>query len=300
MSAFWHWVVIILTVVSIAGSLLLLLANARRKVSKDGGSGEPGDTGHTWDGDLRELNNPLPRWWFNLFIITIVFAIGYLVLYPGLGNFAGTLGWTARKEMQTRIDVIEQKRQALYATFKDKDFNFLAGDPSAQSLGRDTFLKNCAGCHGADARGARGFPNLTDNDWLYGGKPEDIIASITNGRRGQMPKFLGVLSEQSASDLELLVMNWSKPELDAAGRERATQQFAITCAACHQADGKGMAALGSANLTDNIWLHGGTRERIHETIMFGRQSNMPAHAAILSADDIRLVGAYVYGLSRAQ
>jgi cytochrome c oxidase cbb3-type subunit III len=291
-TAFWHWVVVLITVGSIVGTLWLLFANAKRK------PGEGGDTGHVWDDDLQELNNPLPRWWFNLFILTVVFGVGYLVVFPGLGNYAGTSQWTQGAEMQQRLDKLLMNRTALYASFKGKDFSFLAQDPSAHSLGRDIFLRNCAGCHGADARGALGFPNLADDDWLYGGKPEEILASITNGRSGQMPSFLGAMSAQQADDLERLVSHWSDPDLDKTIRARGMQQFGIACAACHGADGKGNVALGSANLTDDIWLHGGSRKRIHETIVFGRRSNMPAHAPILSPDDINLVGAYIYGLSQ--
>ena len=292
MSAFWHWTVVIVTVASILGTLWLLLANARRK------SDESNDTGHVWDGDLQELNNPLPRWWFNLFVITVVFGMAYLVIFPGLGNFAGRSQWTQRGEMQAKLDELLKKRNALYASFKDKDVDFLATDASARSLGRDVFLKNCAGCHGTDARGALGFPNLTDDDWLYGGKPENIIASITKGRSGQMPAFLGSLDAQQADDLERLVRHWSDPELDGEVRARAMKQFAISCAACHGADGRGNIAIGSANLTDDVWLHGASKNRVHETIVFGRRSTMPAHESILSEDDIRLVAAYVYGSAR--
>ncbi|HZP13982.1 MAG TPA: cytochrome-c oxidase, cbb3-type subunit III [Nevskiaceae bacterium] len=293
MSVFWHWFVVVVTIASIIGSMWLLLGNSRRK------GDAPGDTGHVWDGDLKELNNPLPKWWFNLFVLTVVFGIGYLVVFPGLGNFPGRAGWTQESERDERLHAILAKHDALYATFKRETFEELVRDSGARSIGRDVFLRNCAGCHGTDARGALGFPNLTDGDWLYGGKPEDILASITNGRRGQMPAFLGALSAQQADDLEMLVKHWSDPDLDRATRERAMQQFNVTCAACHGADGKGNQQLGSANLTDDVWLHGGSRNRIHDTIVFGRTSTMPAHASILSADDIRIVGAYVYGLSHA-
>ncbi|HVT36030.1 MAG TPA: c-type cytochrome, partial [Nevskiaceae bacterium] len=174
----------------------------------------------------------------------------------------------------------------------------LSTDPAARSLGRAIFLNNCAGCHGADAKGARGFPNLTDHDWLYGGKPDDIVASITHGRNGQMPPFNGAIPADVIDDLVATVTHWSDASLDPAVRERGMKQFAITCAACHGADGKGNPLLGSANLTDDIWLHGGSKAHVRETILYGRRSAMPAHEKILSADDIRVVAAYVYGLSQ--
>lgn len=292
MSAFWHWFVIVITLGSLAGCLWLLFGNARRAPD------EPEDTGHVWDDDLRERNNPLPRWWLNLFVITVVFAAGYLVLYPGLGNYAGRLGWSQAQQAQARLEAVTARREALHAQFRGMDFAALAADSAAQGLGRELFLANCAGCHGADARGALGFPNLTDDDWLYGGRPEDILASVTQGRRGAMPAFNGALSPQAVQNLVTFLPRWSDPRLDAGTRAAALQQYAVTCAACHGPEGKGNPALGAPNLTDAVWLHGGTRERVRETILFGRNGSMPAHAPLLPADDIRLVSAYVYGLSR--
>lgn len=293
MSAIWSWVVIAIVVGSFIGAMVLLFANAR---------GKPGasDTGHVWDEDLREYNNPLPRWWLNLFVITTVFGVFYLALYPGLGNFAGRLGWTAQKQMQHKLDGLKAQRDRQLAAFRDRDLLALAADPAARAIGRGVFLNNCAGCHGADAKGALGFPNLSDSDWLYGGTPEAIVASVTNGRNGQMPAFNGAIDPQTLDALVRYVARWNDPRLDPALRERAQKQFAITCAACHGPDGHGNPLLGSANLTDAVWLHGGSRERIRETILFGRRSAMPAHEKILTADEIRLVSAYVYGLSHAQ
>jgi cytochrome c oxidase cbb3-type subunit 3 len=292
MSAFWHWFVIVITVGSLAAYLWLLFANARRKPD------EGDDTGHVWDDDLRELNQPLPRWWLNLFVLTIVFAVGYLALYPGLGNYAGRLGWTQQGQVQARLDAVHAQRAQLYAQFEGRDFTALATDAAAKSLGRELFLNNCAGCHGADARGAVGFPDLADADWLYGGSPEAIVASITGGRRGVMPAFNGALQPDAVLALAQFLPRWSDPELDPGTRADALKQFASTCAACHGADGRGNHALGAPNLTDAVWLFGGTPARVRESILFGRSGGMPAHAERLSAEDIRLVGAYVYGLSQ--
>jgi cytochrome c oxidase cbb3-type subunit 3 len=290
MSAFWHWFVIVITVASMLGCLWLLFANARTT----GGD----DTGHVWDDDLRERNNPLPRWWLNLFVLTVVFGAGYLVLFPGLGNFAGTLGWSQRGQAQAALDAVNARRGELYARFRGHDVAALAADPAAHAVGRELFLRNCAGCHGADARGAIGFPNLADHDWLYGGTPETILASITGGRRGAMPTFNGALPADAVKVLAEFLPRWSDAHLDAGTRAAALRQYAITCAACHGADGRGNPALGAPNLTDDVWLYGGSRDQVRETILFGRAGNMPAHGDLLSADDIRLVAAYVYGLSR--
>ena len=294
MSGFWHWFVVVITVASMVGCLWLLFANSRRT------PGASEDTGHVWDDDLRELNQPLPRWWLNLFVLTVVFAAGYLVFYPGLGNFAGTLGWTQARQAQAALDAVNQQRSARYAQFKDRDLAALATDPAAQSMGREIFLRNCAGCHGADARGALGFPNLADHDWLYGGRPEDIVASVTQGRRGAMPTFNGALPPEAVKALTLFVPRWSDPRLDAAARADGLRQFGITCAACHGPDGRGNPQLGAPNLTDDVWLYGGSSEHIRESILFGRNGNMPAHGGLLSPDDIRLVSAYVYGLAGAR
>lgn len=291
MNATWHWFIAAIAIASIIGCLWLLFSNAR---------GTPGEstTGHVWDDDLREYNNPLPRWWLNMFILTVVFGIGYLVYYPGLGAFAGKSGWTQEKQLAERMAVVKAKRQAVYATLGDRDVAALSKDPAVLSLGREVFLNNCAGCHGADARGARGFPNLADKDWIYGGTPEAIVTSITNGRQGQMPTFSATLDPKVTDDLVDTVKHWSDPNFNAQRRENAMKTFAVTCAACHGADGKGNPYIGAPNLTDNIWLHGGSREKIRETILFGRKSSMPAHKDILGGDDIRVVSSYVYSLSQ--
>lgn len=291
MSAFFHWFVIVITVGSIVGVLWLLFANARRR------PGESADTGHVWDDDLREYNNPLPKWWLNLFVITVVFGVGYLVLYPGLGNFVGTGAWTQERQMAERLAAVKARREALYAQFRGRDVAALAQDPAAQPLGREVFLNNCAGCHGADAGGALGFPSLADGDWLYGGTPEAIVASITHGRQGTMPPFKAALPPEAVEALVAFVTRWSDPTLDHGTRAVGQQRFAVACAACHGVDGHGNPALGAPNLTDSIWLHGGRPDQVRETILFGRRGAMPAHEALLSADDIRLVAAYVYGLS---
>ncbi len=291
MSTFWSLFIIVISVGSMLGSLWLLFANARGKMSTE-------DTGHVWDDDLRENNNPLPRWWLNLFVLTVIFAAIYLAFYPGLGNFAGKLGWTSDKQLAERLQVVEAKREALFVQFRDQDPGALSKNAAALSLGRDVFLINCAGCHGADAKGAVGFPNLTDHDWQYGGTPETIVATITNGRTGIMPA-LGPSMDQATLDAVVqTVAHWNDPKLDPAIREKGMAQFNITCVACHGPNGTGNPILGAPNLTDAIWLYGGSTDRIRETLANGRQGKMPSHQALLSADEIKVVAAYVYSLSQ--
>lgn len=289
MSAFWSLFVIVITVAMLAGCLWLLFANAR---------GKPGEsTGHVWDDDLREYNNPLPRWWLNLFIITVVFAVGYLAVFPGLGNFSGRFGWTSSGQMQAGLDELTARRRAVFAALSGKDIPALARDKSALALGKAVFLNNCAGCHGTDARGAVGFPNLADKDWLFGGAPEQIVETITHGRHGIMPPIGAALPAEAQQALLDFVPYWSDSKLDPAKREAGMKQFALTCAGCHGADGKGNMALGAPNLSDDTWLFRGGRDGVRETIMGGRQSTMPAHDSILTPDEIRVVAAYVWGLS---
>ncbi|TJY63007.1 cytochrome-c oxidase, cbb3-type subunit III [Sinimarinibacterium sp. CAU 1509] len=291
MSTFWSLFIIVISVGSMLGSLWLLFSNARGKMSTE-------DTGHVWDDDLRENNNPLPRWWLNLFVLTVIFAAIYLAFYPGLGNFAGTLGWTSNKQLAERLQVVEAKREALFSQFRDQDPGALSKNAAALSLGRDVFLNNCAGCHGADAKGAVGFPNLTDHDWLYGGTPETIVATITNGRNGMMPALGPSMDKATLDAVVQTVAHWNDPKLDPAIREKGMAQFNITCMACHGPTGTGNPILGAPNLTDNIWLYGGSTDRIRETLMKGRQGKMPPHQPLLSADEIKVVAAYVYSLSQ--
>jgi len=291
MTAFWHLWILAIVVISIAGCLWLLLANRK---------GTPGGTtGHTWDDDLSEYNNPLPRWWFNLFILTVVFAVGYLVFYPGLGNLAGRLGWTSSREMQGDLAKLTAQRTAQYARYAGYSVDELAQDAGARSMGRAVFVANCAGCHGPDARGAIGFPDLTDADWLFGGDADTILATIKSGRTSKMPGFNGALSQEQIQALTGFVPYWSDPDLDPRAREAGMAAYAGMCAACHGAEGKGNVAMGAPNLTDDVWLFGGTRERVRETILFGRESHMPAHDTLISADEQRLAAGYVRSLSQA-
>ncbi|WP_370309327.1 cytochrome-c oxidase, cbb3-type subunit III [Sinimarinibacterium flocculans] len=292
MNTFWHWFVVVVTLASLAGCLWLLFANAKAP----GGT----DTGHVWDDDLREYNNPLPRWWLGLFVITVVFGAGYLVVYPGLGNYAGWSQWSSADQLDGDLAALQAKRDALFARFRDQDVAVLAGSADARSLGRELFLNNCAGCHGADARGALGFPDLTDDDWLYGGSAEAIVTSIAQGRAGVMPAFNGTMDAASVEALVTTIVRWSDASLAAETRAAGMARFRTTCIACHGPEGQGNPLIGAPNLTDGVWLHGGNPEQVRHSILFGRRGSMPAHQTLLSADEIHVIAGYVYGLSQVR
>jgi cytochrome c oxidase cbb3-type subunit 3 len=299
-SEFWSVYIAVITVVSMLACGVLLFTFS--STSSDGGD----TTGHTWDEDLSERNSPLPRWWMWLFFLTIVFSFIYLILYPGLGSYAGTFGWSSKGQ----YDAEQQQAVAQYSPIFDKyskqDIPTVAADPEARAIGQRLFLANCAQCHGSDAGGGTGFPNLRDNDWLYGGEPETIKATITNGRNGVMPSqatFVG--GEDGAKDVANYVISLSGRPHDAERAARGKLKFSTVCFACHGADGKGNKALGAPNLSDDIWLYGGSENAIVTTVMKGRGTNMvadgvsvmPAHKNLLSESKIHLLAAYVYGLS---
>jgi cytochrome c oxidase cbb3-type subunit III len=297
-SSFWNWYITILTVCSILACFLLI-----RWLS---GAIKPEDEGkemdHVWDGDLVELNNPLPRWWLNMFYFTLFFGIGYLALYPGLGSFKGLLGWTSTGQYEEEMIKADGLYGPLFEKYEDMSVAAVADDPDARRMGERLFVNYCATCHGSDARGARGFPNLRDNDWLYGGTPETIELTILNGRNGVMPAWKDALGgDAGVSDVAEYVFSLSGRNVDdqvAAARGEA--KFQMLCVACHGADGKGNQALGAPNLTDNVWLYGGSAKQVMETIAMGRSGVMPPHREFLGDDKVHLLAAYVYSLSTGQ
>jgi cytochrome c oxidase cbb3-type subunit 3 len=291
-SAFWSVFVAGVTLVSIVACGLLLVSMSRRRVA-----GDAEKTSHTWDEDLDEYNNPLPRWWIWMFWITIVFSVGYLWLYPGLGSFDGSKKWTSAGEYAEEVKLAEAEVAPLYAKFASADLKQVAADPDARAMGQRLFLNNCMQCHASDGGGGKGYPNLTDNDWLYGGEPEQIEKSILDGRRGTMPALGAALgSPETVKDVAHYVRSLSGLEHDAPRAARGKEKFAL-CAACHGPEGKGNIAVGAPNLTDKVWLHGSSEAAIIETITKGRSSQMPAHRELLGEPRVRLLAAYVYGLS---
>ena len=294
-TGFWSLFVAGVTLVSIVACALLLMSMSRRKLPSD-----PDQTGHTWDEDLVELNNPLPRWWIYLFWITIFFSVGYLWLYPGLGANAGSLQWTSKGEYGAEMKAAEAQYGPLYAKYAAIDIASLAKDPEARVVGQRLFVNYCAQCHASDARGGKGFPNLTDSDWLFGGEPETIKTTILDGRNGIMPPMEAVVGDAAgARDMANYVRSLSGLEHDKAAAARAAPKF-VACAACHGPEGKGNPVLGSPNLTDAVWLFGSSVDTISETIMKGRTSLMPAHREFLGEQRVHILAAYVYGLSHPE
>ena len=291
-SAGWSVYIALATIVSLAACLALLLITARGK------SGTAETTGHVWDDDLRELNNPMPRWWMMLFIITIVFGAGYLLLYPGLGSAQGLLGWTSANALQQEQRKTDAALSVVYAKYAATPFPGLARDKGAMAIGERLFINNCAACHGSDARGSKGFPNLTDNDWLHGGTQEAIVETITHGRVGTMPPMAAAVGGPTdVSDVAEYVLSLSNSPHDAVASARGAAKFAV-CAACHGPDGKGNVAIGSANLTDDTWLHGRGKAAIMAMVDHGKTNVMPAQEHRLTPEQIHVLGAFVWSLSR--
>jgi len=297
-SSFWNWFIAVPTVLGIVAMFVLIIKNSQGVGQETAEGAEP--TGHVWDEDLQELNNPLPKWWLNMFYLTLFFGIAYLALYPGI--WKGFLGWTSTGQWQQEMKVADETYGPLFEKYAKMDLKAVAADPEANKMGERLFATYCTVCHGADARGARGFPNLRDNDWLYGGTPDKIEQSITNGRNGVMPPKGGMasLDNEGVFNVVQYVRSLSGIEVDAQARAKGEKIFKTVCFACHGADGKGNQAIGAPNLTDHTWLYGGSQKRITETILKGRQGHMPAHGEFLGKAKIHLLAAYIYSLSHKQ
>ncbi len=288
---FWSIYITVITLAGIAGCALLLWLTGKTK-AKDNDS----TSGHVWDG-ITEMNNPLPRWWVWLFVITIIFSLGYLVAYPGLGSYAGKFGWTSTNQYENEVAKATEELKPMYAKFAAMRVEDLAKDADAKGIGERLFLNNCAQCHGSDARGSRGFPNLTDNDWLHGGSPEKITETITNGRIGMMPPMAALVgSENDILNLANYVLSLSG-SMNNSGRAKLGQTKFSACAACHGPEGKGNQDIGAPNLTDNIWLHGAGQAAIIKRIHEGKTNQMPAWADKFTPEQIHVLTAYVWGLS---
>jgi cytochrome c oxidase cbb3-type subunit 3 len=294
----WSWYVVAIVVFGLVYCAFVLIGAAKHKVIYDAQGNVDKTTGHVWDDDLRELNNPLPRWWLFLFIITLAFAGAYLTLYPGLGDNKGTLGWSAVGQLKTEMAKAKVEQDKIFAKFQNASVEDLARDPQAHAIGERLFLNNCAACHGSDAKGAKGFPNLTDNDWIHGGSPDKIIETITHGRRGQMPVMApAVGSPEEVRQVANYVLSLSGSGHNSILAELGRDKFKQVCAACHGADGKGNQAIGAPNLSDKIWLHGWGEDAILAMVNKGKLNVMPAQDARLSADQIKVVASYVWSLS---
>jgi cytochrome c oxidase cbb3-type subunit 3 len=303
-SGFWNIYIIAITVVSLIGCAWLLVAMSKARGQAAPQKGTKETTGHVWDGDLAEYNNPLPKWWLNLFWITLLFAVVYLILYPGLGSFPGVLGWSSAGAYSQERKTIDAAAEPLFAKYRAMDIKEVAADPQARAMGERLFLTYCAQCHGSSALGGRGFPNLTDKDWLYGGDPETIVTTITNGRMGVMPALGASLGPDGVKNVVAYVRSLSGLPHDQLAAQLGKPLFAQNCAACHGPEGKGNPVVGAPNLTDDVWLYGSSEATITEGVMRGRNLNvsegtsaMPSFKDLLGEGKIRLLAAYVWGLS---
>lgn len=283
--------VIVIVLASIFACALLLYMQGKAKFT-------PGKTmGHVWDETLEEYNNPMPRWWSWLFVITVIFSLVYLVLYPGLGKFPGILGWTSVGQYKIEVAKADATVKPMYDKYMGMDVKALASDKQAMETGKRLYLTYCMQCHGADARGAKGFPNLTDSDWLYGGEPEQIKQTIDEGRMGVMPPH-AQLGADTIKDLANYVRSLSGLPNDSVRAAKGKEAFTSAgCVGCHGPDAKGMAAIGAPNLTDKVWLYGSSEATITETIVGGRQNKMPAWKEFLGEGKVQVLVAYIYSLS---
>ncbi|AGA33836.1 Cytochrome c oxidase subunit CcoP [Thioalkalivibrio nitratireducens DSM 14787] len=311
MTTFWHWWVVGLTVANILGMVWLILWTSKKR---PGEVAQGEEMGHTWDG-LSEYNNPLPRWWLWMFWITIVFSVIYLILYPGLGRFAGLLGWHSgnmlnvedsqyHREMQRA----EERYQPIFAAMAERGIPALARDFDSLTTGRRLYLNYCAICHGADARGARGFPDLANGVWQWGGSPDEIKKTILHGihydgdpntRRGEMPAHGAFMDSEAIEQTAHYVLQLSgRPDADASLASAGEAHYNTYCMACHGADGTGMTALGAPDLTQDTWTFGGSLEDIKTSIAAGRKGEMPGFLDLLGEDRVHVLSAYVYSLDR--
>jgi cytochrome c oxidase cbb3-type subunit 3 len=294
---FWHWFIVVLTL----GSILILFPFIYlNKGNKDAANrdGEVETMGHVWDDDLEELNNPLPGWWFNMFLITLIFGLVYLVLFPGLGHFQGLLNWSSAGRYQDEMQAASEKFDPIYEKYAAIDIKALSKDKAAMKTGERLFANYCSVCHGSDARGAKGFPNLRDSNWQYGGEPAQIETSILDGRVGVMPPWGPVLGDDGVTSVANYVLSLSGRDHDTSLAVAGKEKYDQFCAACHMPDGSGNPLLGAPDLSDRIWLYGGSIGTIEQSIKDGRSGQMPAHKEFLGTDRVHLLAAYVYSLSQ--
>ena len=299
-SEFWNWYVTLIVLISIIACGVLLWTQSVHRP-------EPGasqdTTGHVWDENLEEYNNPLPRWWMWLFYITVVFSLVYVVLYPALGRFPGIFGWSTADQHKKEVAAADEKVKPLFDKYLKMELAAVAADKEAMEMGSRLFQTYCMQCHGVTGQGSRdkGFPNLTDKDWQWGGEPEQIVETVSNGRMGVMPPYGGnpeaIGGEAGAKEVANYVRSLSGLSHNGDLAAKGKAKFETVCFACHGQDGKGMQALGAPNLTDKTWLYGSSEARIAETVVGGRQNQMPAWKEFLGDAKIHLLSAYVLNLS---
>ncbi|MBT8108922.1 MAG: cytochrome-c oxidase, cbb3-type subunit III [Gammaproteobacteria bacterium] len=293
MPAFWHWFVAVGTIAFIIWCIWLIGWSAKQGPAN---LGDDDLVGHKWDGDLEEWNNPAPKWWLYLYFITVFWAIGFLIAMPGLGTYKGMLGWSSAGQYEEEMQAAAATYEPIYEKFAAMDFEALQKEPDALALGRSLYASYCTTCHGSDARGATGYPNLSDNDWQWGNTEQDLFTTIYNGRMAAMPVLTPALGgEEGVDNMVRYVQSLSGGELD-AGAQAAQPMFVALCSACHGVDGRGNKIFGAPNLTDDIWLYGGSADVIRETLVKGRNGQMPAHGELFGENRTKILAAYVASL----
>lgn len=295
MPAFWHWFVAAGTILFVIWCVWLVSWSA-----KQGPQNVADDdvVGHKWDGDLEEWNNPAPKWWLYLYFITIAWAVAYMIAYPGLGSWDGALGWSQQGQYEAEMQAAASRYEPIYEKFAAMDFEELSQNPDANQLGKSLYASYCTTCHGSDARGAPGYPNLTDNDWLWGNSEEALTTTLKNGRSGVMPVLAPALGgDKGIDNMVRYVQSLSGIAEADADAMSAQPMFLALCSACHNADGTGNPTFGAPNLTDDIWLYGSSDEAIRTTLVQGRNGIMPAHGELLGDDRTKILAAYIYSLA---
>lgn len=290
MSSVWSWYIIVGTIVSMLACFWLIVWTNKQRASDD----ELAESeSHVWDGDVRELNNPLPMWWLWLFVITLVFSGAYLIYYPGLGSYAGTSGWSQQSQYEAEIAAAEAQYGPIFAKYGAMEIADMVGDEQAMRIGSSLFANYCAQCHGSTAQGARGFPNLTDGDWLWGGEPADIELAINKGRAGIMP----ALGPSLGDDVDAMIAYVQGLPDGQDTSSPAHAKYMMFCIACHGPEGMGNKILGAPDLTNDVWLYGSSEAEIRKSLMEGRNGVMPAHESLIGPDRAKILAAYVYSLS---
>ncbi|HEY5641541.1 MAG TPA: cytochrome-c oxidase, cbb3-type subunit III [Woeseiaceae bacterium] len=296
MPAFWHWFVAAGTILFVIWCVWLIAWSAKQGPKN---ISDQELVGHKWDGDLEEWNNPAPKWWLYLYFITIAWAVLYLIAFPGLGSYKGMLGWSQEAQYEQEMQEAAARYEPIYASLAAMEFSALVAQPDALKLGRSLYASYCTTCHGSDARGATGYPNLTDGDWLWGDSEQALVSTIMNGRIAAMPVLAPALGgEQGIRNMVSYVRSLSglaEPDADAMS---AQPMFLAICSGCHGADGTGNQAVGAPNLTDDTWLYGSSEDDVYTAITQGRNGMMPAHGELLGADRAKILAAYVYSLSQ--